>query len=43
MRKQSYEAPRAEVIVIETQVVLCASGAQGSNTENITVEPFEFP
>ena len=43
MKLKRYEAPRAEVIFIEAQGVLCASGMQNSNTENITVEPFEFP
>lgn len=43
MKKLNYEAPRAEVIVIEAQGVLCASGLQNSSTENITVQPFEFP
>lgn len=44
MKLKHYEAPRAEVIFIEAQGVLCASGMQGnSSTENITVQPFEFP
>ena len=43
MRKQNYEAPYAEIIAIETQGVLCASGMKDSSTESITIEGFEFP
>ncbi len=43
MKKMSYEAPRAEIIIIEAQGVLCASGMQNSSTENINVQGFEFP
>ena len=40
---QKYEAPRAEVIAIETQGVLCASGMKNSSTESINVQGFSFP
>lgn len=40
---QRYEAPRAEVITIEVQGVLCASGMKNSSTESINVQGFSFP
>ena len=43
MKKLIYEAPRVEVISIETQGVLCASGMSSSSTESINVSGFEFP
>jgi hypothetical protein len=43
MKKPVYESPRAEIIAIETQGVLCASGMKNSSTESITIEGFEFP
>lgn len=39
---QKYEAPRVEVINIETQNVLCASGMKDSSTESIIIEGFNF-
>ena len=43
MEKHSYEVPRVEIIAIETQGVLCASGMKNSSTESINVQGFQFP
>ena len=40
---QKYEAPHVEVIAIEVQGVLCASGMSSSSTESINVQGFAFP
>ncbi len=38
-----YESPKVELIAIEVQGVLCASGMQNSSTESINVQGFSFP
>ena len=42
LKRQKYQTPRAEIINIETQTVLCTSSMQGNNTENVTIETFDF-
>ena len=43
--KQHYEAPRADVLVIEPQGLLCASGgvATGGGTESMTMTDVNWP
>ena len=41
--KPVYEAPKAEIIVMMSQSVLCASGMKDSSTEPISIETFQFP
>ena len=42
LRRQSYLPPRVEIIVIEQQDVLCASGMRGNSTENVTISGFDW-
>ena len=42
LKKQKYQSPRAEIINIETQNVLCLSSMQGNTTQNVTIETFDF-
>ena len=44
MRAQRpYESPKAEVIEIGTQTVLCASGvSKGNSTENVSISGFDW-
>lgn len=41
-KKQTYQAPRAEVINMETVTVLCGSGMGGNNTENVGISGFDW-
>lgn len=43
--RQGYEAPQAEVIVMETQGILCASAGDGTRggTENMNLTEVNWP
>ena len=44
MSKKNYEAPRAEVIAIEQNTVLCGSaGLFGNSTESVPTVGFDIP
>jgi hypothetical protein len=45
LKRQVYEAPQAEVIVIETQGILCASAEDGSRggTESMNLTNVDWP
>ena len=43
LKRQTYEPPRAEIINLETQGVLCSSALMGNSTESVTTETFVFP
>ena len=45
LKRQGYEAPQAEVIVIETQGILCASAEGGSRggTESMNMTNVNWP
>ena len=39
-QKQTYEAPRMEVVEIESQVVLCGSGMKSHGPESFNIGTF---
>ena len=41
-QQKRYETPRAEIIEIETQSVLCASGGGGQTSNNPGGKGFQF-
>lgn len=45
LKRQGYEAPQAEVIVLETQGILCASAEGGTRggTENMNLTDVNWP
>ena len=45
LKRQSYEAPQAEIIVVETQGILCASAGDGTKggTENMNLTDINWP
>lgn len=42
LRRQTYLPPCAEIIQIESQTVLCASGLGGNSTEGVTTTGFDW-
>ena len=42
LKRQVYVAPKMEVIGIESQTVLCASGMRGNSTEGVTTSGFDW-
>lgn len=46
MKQTTYQPPRAEIINLESQGVLCASGASslfGNSTESVPTHTFSIP
>lgn len=45
LKRQGYEAPKAEVIVVETQSILCASAEDSTRggTENMNLADVNWP
>lgn len=41
-KRQTYAAPRAEIIAIERQTVLCGSGINGNSTESVGISGFDW-
>lgn len=42
-KRNSYEAPKLEIIELEIRTVLCGSPILGNSTEAVTTEHFSFP
>ena len=43
LKRQSYEAPKSEIIIIETQGVLCASTPGVKTTESMNLTNINWP
>lgn len=41
-KKQTYQAPRAEVVNMESVTVLCGSAMNGNSTENVGINGFDW-
>lgn len=40
--RQTYQPPKAEIIELVTQGVLCASGIRGNSTESVGISSFDW-
>lgn len=43
LKRQPYLPPRAEILELEPQSVLCSSAIDGNSTEAVTTGTFIFP
>ena len=43
LKRQGYEAPKSEIITIETQCVLCASAPGVRTTESMNLTDINWP